>query len=98
MIAYTLDFPVQGWVLLSAVAQCAVQPSPAHAALGDFVPWNLSLISVAWTSPLEWVPESGLQRNSQMGKKRSSCLFAGPSASQTDGHVQGCAPGLVAVI
>lgn len=35
MIAYMFYFPLQGWFLLSAVAQRAMQPTPAHAALGD---------------------------------------------------------------
>lgn len=35
MIAYMLYFPLQGWFLLSAVVQHAMQPTPAHAALGD---------------------------------------------------------------
>lgn len=95
MIAYMLYFPLESWFVLSAVCHAA-NPSP-HSP-GGFVPWNLSHVCVAWTSPPAWVPEFGLQMKSQTWKKEAAASLLVLQPCRLLAHLQGVPQGWVAVI
>lgn len=84
------------FTLSSGTACHAANPSPRSP--GGFVPWNLSRVSAAWTSPPAWVPEFGLQINPQTWKKEAAASLPVLQPRRQMAHLQGVPQGWVAVI